>query len=139
MKKIKDDYVLYSDRNKDLLNNLNKILGALGLAHNAGALAIGNEAVTQAISRGTARIVFITKDISQNSMDKLLQKLIYTQTKHIFLPCDMTVLSDKLGKSGLVSAVALTRPGFEKIIFKCMDAASAMNNTQPTDNNTEVQ
>lgn len=139
MKKFNDQYALYADRKKDLENNIEKILGALGLARNAGGLAIGNDAVAQAISRGNARIVFITKDISKNSLDKLLPKLIYTQTKHIFLPCDMTLLSDKLGKSGLVSVVALTRPGFEKIIFKCMDKASEINTLKPTDNKTEVQ
>lgn len=138
MKKLIDNYVLYSDKEKELSANIDKILGALGLALNAGGIAIGSEAVTQAISKGKARIVFIASDISGNTKDKLLQKLIYTQTKHIFLPCNMTVLSQKLGKSGLVSAVALVRPGFEKIIFKCMDKASAINTLKPTDNNTEV-
>jgi ribosomal protein L7Ae-like RNA K-turn-binding protein len=113
--------ILYPDAKEALEKNLDKILGALGLAMNAGGLAVGSEAVTQAVDKGKARIVFIANDISAGTKDKLLSKLVYKETKYILLPCSMETLSRRLGKSGNTSAAALTRPGFEKIIFKCMD------------------
>ena len=116
--------ILYPDRKEALAQNLDKILGALGLAMNAGGLAVGTEAVTLAVDKGKARIVFLANDISEGTKDKLLSKLIYKETKYILLPCSMADLSQRLGKSGNTSAAALTRPGFEKIIFKCMDKPS---------------
>lgn len=116
--------ILYPDRKEALEQNLDKILGALGLAMNAGGLAVGTEAVTLAVDKGKARIVFLANDISEGTKDKLLSKLIYKETKYILLPCSMADLSQRLGKSGNTGAAALIRPGFEKIIFKCMDKPS---------------
>jgi len=59
--------------------------------------------------------------IEDIAKDKLLSKLVYKEIKYILLPCSMEMLSKRLGKSGNISAAALIRPGFEKIIFKCMD------------------
>ncbi len=127
---------LYVGKEAILRADLDKILGALGLAMNAGGLAVGSEAVTLAISRAKARIVFLANDLSDNTRDKLMGKLLLTETKYIFLPCNKETLARRLGKSGLVSAVALTRPGFEKIIFKSMEKAEAVYSH---DNITEVQ
>lgn len=127
---------LYGDKEAVLRADLEKILGALGLAMNAGGLAVGNEAVTLALSRGKARLAFLANDLSANTRDKLVGKLLSTETKYILLPCNMETLARRLGKSGLVSAVALTRPGFEKIIFKSMEKAEAV---YFHDNITEVQ
>jgi ribosomal protein L7Ae-like RNA K-turn-binding protein len=113
--------ILYPDSKEALEKNIDKILGALGLAMRAGGLAVGSEAVTQAVDKGKARIVFLADNISEGTKDKLLSKLVYKETKYILLPCSMETLSRRLGKSGNTSAAALTRPGFEKIIFKCMD------------------
>ncbi len=131
-----DENRLYSDRSADLAKNIDKILGALGLAMRAGGLAVGTEAVSLAVSKGKARIVFITDDIARNSKDKLMSKLYAFGTKYIILPCSMADLAQKLGKTGLTSSAALIRPGFEKIIFKCMDSS---NTVTPNDNTTEVQ
>ena len=128
---------LYASNKKELTANLDKILGALGLAMNAGGLAVGNEAVTQAINKGKARIVFITNDIAGNSKEKLLNKLLFCETKFILLPCTKEQLATRLGKSGLTTSAALVKSGFEKIIFKCMD--TAINNTVKNNNTTEVQ
>ena len=128
---------LYFENEKELSANIDKILGALGLAMNAGGLAVGGEAVTQAVAKGKVRIVFITKDISAGSLEKLLQKLNYTQTKYIILPCSKEYMAQKLGKAGLTTSAALIKSGFEKIIFKCMN--TAINNTVKLNNTTEVQ
>lgn len=127
---------LFADRNEDLKLNLDKILGALGLAMKAGGLAVGNDAVSMAITANKARIVFISKDISGNSLEKLMQKLVNSNTKYIVLPCGMDIIAARLGKSGLTAVAALIKPGFEKIIFKCMgfNPKTAKSN----DNNTEV-
>ena len=131
-----DENRLYSDRSADLAKNIDKILGALGLAMRAGGLAVGTEAVSLAVSKEKARIVFMTDDIARNSKDKLMSKLYAFGTKYIILPCSMADLAQKLGKTGLISSAALVRPGFEKIIFKCMDSS---NTVTPNENTTEVQ
>ena len=142
MKKSNEDaHRLYSDPQSEALLTeiLPNILGALGLALNAGGLAVGSEAVGLAIGRGKARIVFLAQDISDNTREKLLGKIHSVNTngnaniRYIFLPCSMELLAEHLGKSGLVSAAALVRPGFEKIIFKSMEKASCAHNI------TEVQ
>lgn len=127
---------LYADRRDDMKVNIDKILSALGLAMRAGGLAVGTEAVLLAVAREKARIVFITEDISKNSKEKLMSKLFAFGTKYIILPCTMAELAAKLGKTGLTSSAALVRPGFEKIIFKCMDKAYTV---KANDNTTEVQ
>ncbi len=131
-----DENRLYPDRRDDLEVNIEKIFGALGLAMKAGGLAVGTEAVTLAVSKGKARIVFLTEDISDNSKDKLMSKLYAFGTKYIVLPCGMAQLASRLGKSGFTTSAALTRPGFEKIIFKCMEE---INTVKSHDNTTEVQ
>lgn len=127
---------LYADKETVLQADLNKLLGALGLAMKAGGLAVGNEAVTLALGRGKARLAFLANDVSQNTKDKLIGRIVSSETKYILLPCSMETLARSLGKSGLVSVAALTRPGFEKIIFKSMEKAEAV---QSHDNITEVQ
>lgn len=136
MKKTFDDSLaLYADpRSKEqLTETLPKILGALGLAMNAGGLAVGTEAVSLSLSRGKARLVFLARDLSENTREKLLGKIHSANVRYILLPCDMDTLAVHLGKSGLVSAAALVRPGFEKIVFKSMEKASCAHNI------TEVQ
>lgn len=131
-----DSLQLYAHRQEDLQANLSRILGALGLARNAGGLAVGSEAVTLAIGRRKARLVFLAQNVSVNTLDKLTGKLLSAEIPYILLPCSMEILARRLGKSGLVSAAALTRPGFEKIIFNCMEKTAAV---QSHDNSTEVQ
>ncbi|MBR5528734.1 MAG: ribosomal L7Ae/L30e/S12e/Gadd45 family protein [Clostridia bacterium] len=127
---------LFADKQKELESNIGKILGALGLARNAGGLAIGNDAVSMAISSGKARLVFMTQDISENSREKLMQKLSYAETKYIVLPCTMAELAARLGKTGFTATAALTKSGFEKIIFKCM--GTDIKTVKSNDNTTEV-
>ena len=115
-KTFEDTLLLYGDPTSRALlkETLPKILGALGLAMNAGGLAVGNEAVTLALSRGKARLVFLAQDLSENTREKLLGKIRSANVRYILLPCGMDTLARHLGKSGLVSAAALVRPGFEK-------------------------
>jgi ribosomal protein L7Ae-like RNA K-turn-binding protein len=128
--------LLYSDAQEKLKKNLERILGALGLAMNAGGLAVGSESVCMAIARKKARIVFLAENISKNSKEKLLSKLYASETKYIILPCSMEMLAKRLGKSGLTSSAALIKPGFEKIIFKYMADADTVKSK---DHTTEVQ
>ncbi len=129
-----EDLQLFSSDEKKIIENEDKILGALGLARNAGALAIGSDAVELAMRSGKARIVFIANDISRNSMEKLQRLIQSTGTKYMILPCSTEILAKRLGKSGFTATAALTKPGFEKIIFKALS-----NKTNSHDNTTEVQ
>ena len=50
-----------------------RVYGMLGLAMRAGKLVSGSDAVTGAIRKGGVELLIITKDISRNSLEKILK------------------------------------------------------------------
>ncbi|MCR4704342.1 MAG: L7Ae/L30e/S12e/Gadd45 family ribosomal protein [Saccharofermentans sp.] len=52
-----------------------RVYGMIGLAARAGKIVSGSDAVTGAIRSGNAELLIITKDISRNSLDKILKNL----------------------------------------------------------------
>lgn len=129
-----EELQLLKDREDTLLLCEEKILSALGLARNAGALAIGADAVEIALRSGKARLVFLAKNLSANSSEKILRLISSTGTKYMILPSSTETVAKRLGKTGLVGLCALTKPGFDKIIFKAI-----RDNENSLDNTTEVQ
>lgn len=125
---------LFADSSDALKRCEEKILGALGLARNAGALAIGADAVEIALRQGKARVVFLAQNLSVRSSEKILRLINATGTKYMILPSSTEDLAARLGKTGLVGLCAMTKPGFDKIIFKAMK-----DNENSLDNATEVQ
>lgn len=131
-----EELLLYRDDGEALRRALDRMLGALGLARNAGGLAVGSEAVALALRRKKAKLAFAASDISEHSLKALCAGLRAARTQYIILPCDKATLAKRLGKSGFVSCAAITKKGFDQIVFRCMDRAkTAIAN----DFTTEVQ
>ena len=66
--------------------------GMIGLAARAGKVASGSDAVTGAIRSGNVELLIITKDISRNSLEKILKN---TGSKEI--TCYSFGTSEELG------------------------------------------
>ena len=73
--------------------------GMIGLAARAGKAVSGSDAVTGAVRAGNVKLLIITKDISGNSLDKVLRNITGTDE----IPCYSFGSSDELG-------VALGKP-----------------------------
>ena len=52
-----------------------RVYGMLGLAARAGKIVSGSDAVIGAIRLGNVQLLIITKDISRNSLDKILKNM----------------------------------------------------------------
>ncbi len=89
-----------------------KFLSNLGLCRRAGALFLGAEAVAAAIRGGEAAVVFAARDISEKSYKKLVTSTEFYKVKLQKTDYTMAELSDALGVSGNVAAVAVKRSTF---------------------------
>ena len=69
-----------------------RVYGMIGLAARAGKLASGSDAVIVAIRSGNVELLIITKDISRNSLEKILKN---TGSKEI--TCYSFGTSEELG------------------------------------------
>jgi len=90
---------------------MNRILGVLGLARRAGALAIGTNSVLEAIRKKKAFLVLIAADASENTAKQLLDKSAYYKIPAETLPFGMLELGHAIGKDHTV-AVAILQEGF---------------------------
>lgn len=90
---------------------MNKILGILGLAKRAGALAVGTNSVLEAVRKGKALLVLIASDVSDNTKKQLHDKANYRKVPAEMLPFDMTELGKAIGKE-YAAAVAVLQEGF---------------------------
>ena len=70
-----------------------RAFGMIGLASRAGKVASGSDAVIGAIRGNKVELLIITRDISRNSLDKILKNL--TGSKEI--PCYSFGSSEELG------------------------------------------
>lgn len=90
---------------------MNKVLGILGLAKRAGALAIGTNSVLESVRKGKALLVLIASDASSNTQKQLTDKASFRNVPVQTLPFDMAELGHAIGKDHTVS-VAITQEGF---------------------------
>ena len=90
---------------------MNKVLGILGLAKRAGALAIGTNSVLESVRKGKALLVLIASDASSNTQKQLMDKASFRNVPVQTLPFDMTELGHAIGKDHTV-AVAILQEGF---------------------------
>ena len=67
--------------------------GMIGLAARAGKAVSGSDAVTGAVRAGNVKLLINTKDISGNSLDKVLRNITGTDE----IPCYSFGSSDELG------------------------------------------
>lgn len=98
-----------------------KLLSSLGLCARARALVIGTPMVIEALRKSGAekpRIVLEAADTSDNTHKKILDKCAYYKVRHVRLGCGTAELSDAVGKSSSVAAVAVCDDNFYKLILQ---------------------
>lgn len=100
------------------MNEAEKTLSYLGLAMRAGKLESGDEGVMKAIRGGSAKIVFVASDASENAKKKYRDKCDYYG-----VPCssafDRQELGRSIGKAERV-VIAVTDKGFTELVRKSL-------------------
>lgn len=92
---------------------MNKLfLSRLGLCRKAGALAVGTGAVTDAVRRKQAKLVFCASDLSEKSRKKFMTLCAHYGVRAENSSCTMAEFSDAVGKEHSVAAVAITKTDF---------------------------
>lgn len=86
-----------------------KFLSSLGLCRRAGKLQVGTEAVLLALRKGRAAFVFLASDVSDNTRKKLTSSCAYYKTPLKEACHTMSELSDALGTTYNVAAVAVEK------------------------------
>ncbi|MBR2549545.1 MAG: L7Ae/L30e/S12e/Gadd45 family ribosomal protein [Saccharofermentans sp.] len=77
------------------MTDKDRAFGMIGLAARAGKVVSGSDAVNGAIRSNKVELLIITRDISRNSLEKILKNL--TGDKEI--PCYRFATSDELGNA----------------------------------------
>ena len=72
-----------------------RLFGMIGLASRAGKVASGSDAVTGAIRGNKVELLIITRDISRNSLEKILKNLNGPKD----IPCYSYGTSEELGSA----------------------------------------
>lgn len=72
-----------------------RVFGMIGLAARAGKIVSGSDAVTGAIRSGSVELLIITKDISKNSLEKILKNIPADKE----ITCYSFGTSDRLGSA----------------------------------------
>lgn len=89
-----------------------KFLSSLGLCRRAGKLVLGAEAVSAAVRRREAAIVFCASDVSEASRKKLVTLTEHYKVRLCRTEYTMAQLSDALGVTHNVAAAALKHSTF---------------------------
>ena len=90
---------------------MNKVLGILGLARRAGAVAMGTNSVLEAVRKGKAKLILVANDASDNTKKQLQDKASFYKVPLQTLPYGMLELGNAVGKDHTV-AIALLEEGF---------------------------
>ena len=123
-----------------------KLLGLLGIALKAGKLTVGTDQVCDSIRRnGHAErygdedqadtvkktkihkkcgIVIAASDASANTVKRIVNSCNYYNVNFYKGTVTFAELSDKLGKSGSISAVSVFDKGFVNAIAKILDSSA---------------
>ena len=99
--------------------NGKRLRGIIGLAKRAGALAIGTEAVIEAVRKGKAKLVLAACDVSENTAKRLQDKASYRGVPLERIPIGMGELGRLIGKDH-AAAVALLQEGFVRSYRKAI-------------------
>ena len=101
-------------------NNTEKILSVLGLCARSRSLIYGVPQICEALGKGSKisglkkgkdkypLIVFEASDTSENTHKRISDKCGYYNVKHVRLSVDGATLAQRLGKSSMLAAVAVT-------------------------------
>ncbi len=96
--------------------NNNKIMSLLSLCRRSGNLSLGSEACEKALQNGTARLVIIACDASENTKKKFNNKCFFYEVKAVEL-----FTKEDIGKatgSGTTAAITILDEGFANEIIK---------------------
>ena len=98
-------------------NRNDKLLGMLGLASRARKIVTGTEIVTEKIKSGKAvEFVVIASDVSQNTLKKIVNCCTYYEVEYVQVNFSQDEISHAVGKSCLVSSVAVVDRNFASAI-----------------------
>lgn len=95
-----------------------RILNMLGLANKAGAIVSGEESVIKGLQEGNVKMVFVSKDASEATLDKFSKKCFFYHVDDIEI-FTSDELSKAIGKERKI--VGITDNGFSKAIKKIME------------------
>jgi ribosomal protein L7Ae-like RNA K-turn-binding protein len=93
---------------------IKKGLDVLGLAHKAGKVVVGEEAVLKSLKQNRLKLVLVAKDASPRTIDKFDKKCFFYQTP-INLEYTYDELSHAIGKP-MCKILGLTDQGFSEIL-----------------------
>ncbi len=96
--------------------NENKVYSLLGLCQKAGKLVSGEFAVENAIKSGSACVVIVSSDASENTAKKFRDKCDYYSVP-IFAFGNKEMLGHAIGKE-VRTSIAITDNGFAKTLQK---------------------
>ncbi len=100
-----------------------KIYGMFGLMQRAGKLVSGQDAVRASLESGKAKVVVVTKDISSNTLDKILKSASDSAKNApaaMYRFGDSEVLGDRIGKRAR-TCVAVEDEGFATGLAQMLD------------------
>ena len=96
-----------------------KVYSYLGLAARGRRLVSGEFSVEQAIKNGSAFVVLIAADASDNTRKKFVDACSYRNVKY-FMFSDKELLGHSIGKESR-AVVAITDEGFGSAVIRCFD------------------
>ena len=104
--------------------NERKLLSSLGLCARARALIIGAPMVIDSVrdAAKSPKLGIEASDTSENTHKRICDKCSYYGIKHIRLGAGIEALSDAVGKSSSVAAVAVSDENFYKLLMKYIES-----------------
>lgn len=103
---------------KQLEENLDRILNAFGLAKRAGKCIVGTGMCVEEIRKGKAKLVICALDISDNTKKRLYDSCKFYNVPILNIPCTKDHLAKFFGKTNETSAACISDDGFLNIICK---------------------
>ena len=97
-----------------------RAFGMIGLAARAGKVVSGSDALKGAIRSGNVELLIITRDISRNSLDKILKNMTSDKEIACFSFATSDELGDALGKPNRTVA-AITDKSFAEGISAILE------------------
>ena len=105
-----------------------RALGMIGLAARAGKVVSGSDAVTGAIRSNNVKLLIITRDISRNSLEKILKNLNGDDEITCYSFSTSEELGDALGKPNRTVA-AITDKSFAEGISAILETLGEEEDT----------
>lgn len=91
------------------MTDKDRVFGMIGLAARAGKVVSGSDAVIGAIRTGKVELLIIARDISRNTLDKILKNMKDSKEITCYRFSDSEALGDALGKPNRTVAAITDR------------------------------